>query len=188
MNESPNTILFVGPTGSGKGTQSELLSKRLGFPVFSTGDRYREIRSSDTHLGKRIQKALDEGYLMPSWFSTFLFEEAILYKDPSEGVICEGVGRTPLEGQAFEKVMQWLGRSYIVFCLNISEEESLKRQLSRGRMDSDTKEKLHVRFAAYAKDTKPTIEYFRSLGKVVDLHAERSVEEIHQEVLEHLGL
>jgi adenylate kinase len=188
MDTPIKTILFVGPTGSGKGAQSELLSKKTGFPVFSTGDRYREIRDSGSYLGERIKAAFNQGYLMPGWFSTFLFQEALLYKSPSDGVICEGVGRTLFETQAFEEVMQWLDRPYVVFCITISEEESRKRQLARGRLDSDSEEKLRVRFDAYTKDTAPAIEYLRTLGKVIDIEGERSVEEIHADIVRRLGL
>lgn len=188
IDPSIKTILFVGPTGSGKGTQAELLGKKLGFPVFSTGDRYREIRSSDTYLGDLIRKALDEGYLMPGWFSTFLFEEALLYRAPEDGIICEGVGRTLFEVQQFHEVMGWLKRPYIAFSLNLGEEESVRRQLARGRMDSDTEEKLHVRFKAFTEQTSPAIAYLRAEGQVIDIDAGRTIEEVHADVCKALGI
>jgi adenylate kinase len=184
------TVLFLGHTGSGKGVQSKLLSEKTGFEVFSTGARYRELRVGDSDLAKRIKEQYDLGLLMPSWFSTFLFEEVFLYRPLTHGIICEGVGRTTGESQSFHDAMTWLRRPYIVFYLSISEEESMKRQLRRAgaehRPESDSEEKLHVRFAEYEKFTVPAIQVFRDNGRVIDLDGERSVEAIHADVMEHL--
>lgn len=186
-----NTILFLGHTGSGKGVQSKLLSEKTGFPVFSTGSRYRELRVGESDLAKRIREEYDLGLLMPGWFSSFLFKEAFLYRPLAEGVICEGVGRTLFEAEQFDAVMEWLRRPYVILCLSISQEESMRRQLSRAgeehRPESDSEEKLKVRFAEYEKKTGPAIDFFRQKGKVIDLNGERPVEVIHQDVLEHLS-
>lgn len=171
--------------------QSKLLSEKTGFEVFSTGGRYRELRVGESDLAKRIREEFDLGYLMPAWFSSFLFQEAFLYRPISSGVICEGVGRTVEEAGAFNAVMGWLRRPYVVFCLSISEEESVRRQLTRAtaehRPESDSEEKLRVRFAEYEKKTAPAIELFRQESTVIDLDGERPIETIHQDVLDHLA-
>lgn len=171
--------------------QSQLLSEKTGFEVFSTGGRYRELRVGESDLAKRIREEFDLGYLMPAWFSSFLFQEAFLYRPVSSGIICEGVGRTVEESKAFNDVMTWLRRPYVVFCLSISEEESIRRQLARAsaehRPESDSLEKLRVRFAEYDEKTAPAIDVFRKAGVVIDLDGERAVEVIHQDVLDHLS-
>lgn len=191
LNPNLKTILFLGSTGSGKGVQSKLLSEKTGFKVFSTGGRYRELRVGDSHLAARIRQEYDAGLLLPSWFSTFLFQEAFMYLPPEEGIICEGIGRTLQETENFDSVMDWLGRSYVVFCLNITEEESMRRQMARRseehRPESDTAEKIQLRFAEFHAKTAPAIEFLRSRGKVVDIDGERSIEEVHADVLAHLG-
>lgn len=185
------TILFLGHTGSGKGVQSKLLAEKTGFEVFSTGGRYRELRVGESDLAMRIREEYDLGYLMPSWFSSFLFQEAFLYRPLSTGIICEGVGRKVEESKAFSDVMTWLRRPYVVFYLSISEEEALRRQLARAsaehRPESDSEEKLRVRFAEYEKYTIPAIDVFRQGGQVVDLDGERPIEVIHADVLDHLA-
>jgi len=192
MDASVKTILFLGPTGSGKGVQSKLLSEKTGFSIFSTGGRYRELRLGDSDLAVRIREQYDGGLLMPAWFSSFLFEECFINKSLHEGVICEGVGRRIEEVTEFDEVMEWLRRPYIMFCLNITEEESLKRQMSRNtygtelRPESDSEEKIRVRFKEYHTFTGPAIEYVRNKGRVIDLDGMRSVEEIHADVLKHL--
>ncbi|KKU58659.1 MAG: hypothetical protein UX81_C0018G0001, partial [Parcubacteria group bacterium GW2011_GWA2_47_12] len=51
MKSKINTILMMGKTGSGKGTQSELLAKKLGYGIFSTGDEFRKLRKREDFLG-----------------------------------------------------------------------------------------------------------------------------------------
>lgn len=187
------TILFMGQTGSGKGVQSKLLSEKTGFPVYSTGGRYRELRVGESDLAKRIRAQYDGGNLMPPWFSTFLFLEATLYRQLNEGIIHESTAKTLWEAQQFDAAMEWLGRPYVMFNLNISKEESLRRQRDRAgkesRPESDSEEKLAVRFKEYERETGPAIDFFRQKGKVIDINGERPVEVIHDEVvsiLEHL--
>lgn len=190
---TPNikTILFMGQTGSGKGVQSKLLSEKTGFEVFSTGGRYRELRVGESDLAKRIREQYDGGLLMPSWFSTFLFQEVTLHRPLNVGIIHESTAKTVFEAQQFDDVMEWLRRPYIMFCLSISQEESMRRQLARAgvesRPESDSEEKLKVRFAEYEAKTGPAIEFFRKKGKVIDIEGERPVEVVHQDVLDHLS-
>lgn len=181
------TILFMGQTGSGKGVQSKLLSEKTGFPVYSTGGRYRELRQGESDLAKRIREEYDLGLLMPPWFSTFLFQEVMLYRPLSEGIIHESTAKTLFEAQQFDATMEWLRRPYLMFCLSISQEESMRRQLSRAgqehRPESDSEKKLAVRFAEYEAKTGPAIDFFRQKGKVIDVNGERPVEVIHDEIV-----
>lgn len=181
------TILFMGQTGSGKGVQSKLLSEKTGFSVYSTGGRYRELRVGEGDLARRIREEYDQGLLMPPWFSTFLFLEATLYRPLSEGIIHESTAKTQWEARQFDASMEWLGRPYVMFNLTISQEESLRRQRDRAgkesRPESDTEEKLKVRFAEYERETGQAIEFFRQKGKVIDLNGERPVEVIHDEIV-----
>lgn len=180
------TILFLGPTGSGKETQANFLHAKTGFEIFSTGKRYRKLRSENTDLAARIKIDYDQGLLMPAWFSTFIFQEAFLYRPLAEGVICEGLGRTLFESKSFDEVMQWLGRDYVVFCLNIAEEESMARQMKRAetesRPDSDSAEKIRVRFTEYNRHTAPAIAFFREKGKVIDIDGSQTPEKVFEEV------
>jgi len=189
----PNVFAFISRTGGGKGTQAELLAKKIGFEVFSSGEKFRELRSRGDELSERIKKEYDLGLLMPSWFSTFLFQEAVLYKPEKEGIIFEGTCRKLFEAEMFHEVMAWLGREYRILYLDISEETSMERQLLRSkndpsRVDSNTEEKIRVRFNEFDEHTVPALLYLREKGKVIDINGEPSVEVIHQEIIKKIEL
>lgn len=189
----PNVFAFMSRTGGGKGTQAELLSKKTGFEVFSTGGKFRELRTRSDELGERVRREYDLGLLMPSWFATFIFQEALLYRPMSEGIIFEGACRKVFEAEMFHEVLTWLGREYQVIYLDISEETSLRRQLLRSKVDanrieSNSEEKIRTRFQEFDKNTFPALAFFRKLGKVIDIDGEPSIEDVRREILSKTGL
>lgn len=192
MTASIRTILFVGRPGSGKETQARALSDSTGFNIFSSGEKFREIREHRDPLGLRVKEMYDTGTLMPTWFADYLFEEAVIRLPHTTGIILEGSGRTVAQATLIDEILTWLGRNYRVVNLVISPEEATKRQLSRSltadRPDSNSEEKIRVRLKEYEDSTAPAIEYFRTKGYVVDIDGERSIEEIHADIVAKLGL
>lgn len=182
------TILFVGKPGSGKETQAELLAAKTGFSVFSTGQKFREIREEKTVLGEHVRATLDKGLLLPPWLASYLFQEVILHAPLTQGLIFEGTGRARDEAELFHQVALWLERPYIVFNLAISDEEAVRRQVGRGRADSNTEEKVRVRLNEYNKHTAPVIDFFDGVHTIITIPGERPIEEIHRDILGHLGL
>lgn len=181
-----NTFVFMGRPGAGKGVQSELLSKELGAPVFSTGNRVREVSKSETALAKKIKSVQEAGGLTPHWFASFLFQEALFAKDDGAGMIFEGVGRKEPEARLFHEIHEWLGSDYKVIYLDTSEEVVTKRLLKRGELEGradDNLESIKVRFANFYKETVPALDFFRSVGKVIEVNGEPAPEIVLAEVL-----
>lgn len=181
------TLLFVGRPGSGKETQAELLAQKTGFQVFSTGRKFRELREEKNALGARVKETVDKGLLLPHWLASYMFQTSILHLDTNEGIIFEGTGRRLDEAELFHEVATWLGREYRVFNLAIGDVEAIKRQVGRGREDSNTEEKVRVRLSEYDSYTAPVIDFFRKQNVLVDIDGERTVEEIHADIVSKLG-
>jgi len=188
MNTTVRTILFVGKPGSGKETQADLLAHKTGFQVFSTGQRFREIREENTNLGSRVRESVDKGLLLPAWLASYLFQEVILKTAPEDGLIFEGTGRALSEAELFHDVASWLARPYAVLNLVISDNEAVKRQVGRGRSDSNTEEKVRVRLGEYEKHTAPVIDFFEKKKVLINVDGERSVEEIHNDIANMFGV
>lgn len=186
------TVLFFGRPGSGKETQARLMSEVTGFHVVSTGEKFRELREHRDTLGEHIRREYDAGRLIPDWFADFLTIDAMIYLSPEAGLIFEGSGRTVEQAKLFHEVTGWLGRPYRVINLNISEEEAHARQVLRAkggkRPDSDTEQKIKLRFEAYEKETKSALEFFRGKGGVIDIDGVGTIEEIHEKIMTHFGV
>ncbi len=186
------TILFIGRPGSGKETQARQLAEVTGYHLFSTGERFRELREHRDALGERVKEVYDTGKLMPSWFAEYLFEDALLRSSRDTGLIFEGTGRWREEAELFDEVATWLGRPYRVVHLEVSEEEVTRRQASRAlstnRPDSNSEEKIQVRLKEFADHTLAAVDFFRSKGVVIDVDGERAPDLIAQEIRSALAL
>lgn len=190
MAQPLRTVLLLGRPGSGKGTQTELLAKRLGWKTLSSGNIFRALRDGDSKLSEKVRAMYDSGIIFPHWFPAYLFQNAVLYMDPEEGLICEGFSRAVDEAVLFDEVLKFLGRDYIVFNLGVSEEEAMRRQLERNkvdaRTDSNTPEKIQIRFNEYTAKTEPVLAFFKEKGTLVEIDGEQTPEEIAKVLYERL--
>ena len=182
-------IFFVGKPGSGKGTQAKLLSEATGWTPFSAGDLFREIRQEDTVLGRKVKEEYDAGILQPHWFAMYLFLK-VLFSLPSDaGVIFDGFSRKVPEAELIIDSLQWLGRSFTILDIKVSDEE-VKRRIARrkdieGRADDNAFDK---RLDEYKKFTEPAIDLFRKAGVLVEVNGEQTPEAIAADVKTALNL
>lgn len=181
------TVFLFGRPGSGKGTQAKLLAEKLGWEVFSTGDRFKSIRDSEGPFGERVRAAYDAGKLSPDWLASYFYEEAMLNLSSEKGIVCEGFPRTRPQAELAHDVLSWLERPYVVLELTVSEDEALRRQIDRGttehRPDSDSEEKIRARFATYRSLTEPTLAFFKEKGTLVEINGEQTREEILEAII-----
>lgn len=177
-------FFFVGRPGSGKETQSRLLAEKLGYDMFSTGLKFREIIASGSQLGNKIKTDYEQGLLMPTWVADFMFENYVFNLAEDKGAVFEGSGRDKEQAETIEKVCAWLGRPYTVLNLEVSEDEVVRRSLARKRDATDSDESIiRNRLSEYARLTHPAIQYFHSIGKCVDIKGEGTPEAIHADVM-----
>lgn len=180
----------MGRPGSGKGVQSELLNKHLGYKIFSTGSRVREISKADTPLGHKVAEVSNAGLLTPFWFASYLFEEAIFLLKTDEGIIFEGVGRKEEEAKLFTEINDWLGRDFRIIYLDVSENtavERLKKRREIEHREDDKGDKLETRMESYTKYTIPALDYFKSMGKVIEVDGEPSEEIISENIMQKIS-
>lgn len=189
MDTEPNTILFIGRPGSGKGTQAEMLARKLNWQIFSSGNQFREMRNNTGPLSDRVREAYDKGQLLPDWFADYLFANGVLNLPPEEGIILEGFGRSCPQAELMYKMLTWIGRRVVVLHLAVSEDETMRRQLERAKSDArpdSAEETIRARFAEYRANTEPALEFFQSQGVLVEVDGEPDIETIHQDILKKL--
>ncbi len=182
------TFVMMGRPGSGKGKQTELLSQELGFKVFSSGKKVREIAAMDTPLGRRIAEISESGKLTPFWFASYLFENALIELPNEEGIIFEGACRTIEEAQLFDDVTELLGRDFRMLYLDVSEEEARTRTIKRKELEGRADDaRMETRLAVYQAETAPAVEFFRTKGKLIEINGEQTPEEVFAEIKEKIS-
>ncbi len=191
MTTMTNTVLLMGLPGSGKGTQAKKLAERLGWTHFSTGDTFKELREGEGPLAARVKETYDAGLYAPDWFATYLFEDTVLNLPKEQGIVCEGYPRTLPQAEIFDDTFSWLDRPYRAVYLLVREEEALRRQIERAkvenRTDSATPEQVQVRFEQYRANTEPLLNYFREKGVLVEVDGEKTPEEVQEEIAKAIG-
>lgn len=181
-----SNILFVGPQGSGKGTQAKRVAAVEGIPHISTGDIFRAAIAEQTPLGREVQPFLDSGSLVPDALTIGLIRERLQQPDTVTGFVLDGFPRNMAQADALDEMLDAIDRPLdIVFEFALSDELALERCLGRaseeGRTD-DTPEMIARRLRTYHEQTEPIIEHYRAAGRLVVIHAERSIDDVNAEL------
>ena len=96
-------LIFLGPPGAGKGTQSAIVSEKLSIPTISTGDMLRAAIAAGTEMGKQAQSYMDKGHLVPDEVVIGMVVERVSQSDCQKGYILDGVPRTIAQAEALER-------------------------------------------------------------------------------------
>jgi adenylate kinase len=166
-------ILFLGPPGSGKGTQAKLLAERLGVPAISTGEILRAAVAAKTPLGLQARAVMERGELVSDDVMIDLVRERLLQPDAARGFLLDGFPRTVAQARALD---QALSRNEMqlsaVINLSVPEEALLARLAGRaaaeGRAD-DRPETARERLRVYKEKTEPLEAFYRDKGVLIEV-------------------
>ena len=208
-------LILLGPPGAGKGTQAEILNKKLGIPTISTGNILRAAVKNGTPVGLKAKEYMDAGKLVPDEVIIGVISERLAEADCQNGFILDGVPRTIPQAEALEKA----GISFdAVVSIEISDEEIVERMAGRrvctacgapyhvknmppkvegvcdacgGKLEARADDKPEVvrdRLQVYHKETAPLKDFCaaRNLLKTVD--NQPTVAETTTAILNALGL
>ena len=199
-------IVFLGPQGSGKGTQAKLLSEYLGIPHISTGDIFRAAVNQDTLLGQRIVEGLSSGKLMADRDTNAMVSDRLAAADVHKGFILDGYPRTMEQVAYLEK----LASPTKVILLDLSDEGSIERLGARrvcgdcgdmgqaalrpkrelcgncggvlNRRLDDSEEAIKERLRLYHHETEPLIAFYEKSDRLFKVDGRPSMEKIHEEI------
>jgi len=187
-------LVLFGPPGSGKGTQSKLLVKKLGIPQISTGDMLREHVRRGNAVGTKVEAKMKAGILVKDDVVNRLVAERIVQPDCVNGFILDGYPRTQAQAQALCPILAARGIDEVVVHLVVDYNVIIARLSGRRQCpvcgtlynaaskppkipgvcdldgaqlivrDDDREEVVRERLAAYEKQTRPLIEFFREKG------------------------
>lgn len=189
-------IIFYGSEGSGKGTQAKLLSTKLGLSLLGSGDLVRDAASNDNGLiGDACRKALLEGKYVADSEMFVLWKKRLKKGDAKKGWILDGFPRNVEQAEFLDdKVSKYGYKIDKVFYIKISEEESMKRLLKRGRKLHegnnelhDSPERIKQRLTIYKAGEKDVVDFFRKKGILEEIDGEKSIEEVYKDILTRLN-
>lgn len=184
-------LLVLGPQGAGKGTQAKRISADYGIPHVSTGEMFREAIAAQTELGRLVEPILAAGELVPDDLTVALIRERLAEDDARDGFVLDGFPRNTAQADALDTMLSEIGRRLdAVLFFDLPEHvavDRLRRRAEEENRADDSAEGIARRLAIYREQTEPVVEHYRATGKLVPLHAERTIDEVYAEVQEALG-
>lgn len=206
-------LIFLGPPGTGKGTQAERISESLGIAHISTGEMFRQLADEGNPIGIEARDNYwGKGNLVPDDLTIKLVKERLTKDDAKEGFILDGFPRTLPQAKALDDIVEI---DYVID-IESSEEIIIKRLTSRrqckdckkiygldvppkeegkcdvceGKLDQrpdDREEVIRERLKVYENQTKPLIDYYQSQGKLKTIDGEKPIPEIKESILQAIN-
>jgi adenylate kinase len=175
-------LVFMGPPGSGKGTQAQTLVREHGWVQLSTGDLFRDHMKRETELGKTAKGYVDRGEYVPDDVTVGMVRERVREIPKGTRIVFDGFPRTVAQADALDRRLAEFGRHVDgVILLDVPREEILarlsKRAKDQGRAD-DTPEVIGKRFDVYEQQTRPVVEHYAKKGQVRNVDGVGAIDEI----------
>lgn len=194
----PQTFIFFGPSGCGKGTQAKLLMDEIkkkdperNIAYIETGQKFREIAQGDSLTANKIKEIMQKGGLMPVFLPIRIWAEYLMENiTGNEHIFMDGMARRLVEANVLDSALKFYERKNLtIVSFEVSDEWAKKLMKGRGRAD-DTEEEMNKRLAWYKENTVPAIEYFKNDPdyKFIAIDGEHTIEEVHRDVMEKVGL
>lgn len=181
-------IVFIGPPGAGKGTQSAAIVSRLGIPHVSTGELLRAAKRDGSELGKNAAAYMDQGHLVPDDVMVNMIDQRLAESDCADGCLLDGFPRTVKQASSLDDVLGKRGQSVnVVIELDCDDDELIRRLSQRakeeGRAD-DTPETIAQRQMTFRQQTRPVLDYYRDRNLLHKVDGMQKREEVFAEIWE----
>ena len=207
-------LILLGAPGAGKGTQAEILVKKLSIPAISTGNMLREAIANGTELGMKAKQHMDNGSLVPDELILGIVADRVAQPDCSKGFILDGMPRTLAQAEALEnmgvkidhvvsievddaviegrmtgrRVCPKCGASYHIVA-NPPKMEGICNACGSEltiRKD-DAPETVRKRLEVYHATTEVLKEFYGKLGRLCIVEGNQPIEKANEEILKAIG-
>jgi adenylate kinase len=179
----PVRLVIFGRQGAGKGTQCLKLCERYGAVHISTGDILRAAVLEGTDFGRKADSYMSRGELVPDDVMIGIVQERLAKPDVvARGFLLDGFPRTEAQAKALAET---LGRDGfdLAIDLDVPLDVVKERIAGRGRAD-DSPEAVERRLADYEAKTVPAVQWFGSIGKLVQVDGLGTEDEVFARVAE----
>ena len=207
-------IILLGAPGAGKGTQAELISKKLGIPTISTGNILRAAVKAETPIGLQAKSYMDAGKLVPDEVIIGIIQERLAQSDCAAGFILDGVPRTIAQAEALDahgihfdavlsleiadsviearmtgrRACHTCGATYHIKAAPPKQEgvcDKCGGALEQRKDDSP--ETVKHRLEVYHQETEPLKDYYQAHGALLNVPDLGGIEETNDKIMELLG-
>ena len=208
-------LILLGAPGAGKGTQAELLMKKLSIPGISTGNMLREAMSNGSPLGEKVKYYMENGLLVPDDVIMGIVAERVAQPDCQNGFILDGVPRTLAQAEALEangvridhvvsieiddsviegrmtgrRVCSKCGASYHIEA-NPPKTENVCDLCGSALMirKDDAPETVRKRLEVYHAQTEVLKDFYAGRGKLRMVDGNQSIEDANEAILKGIGV
>lgn len=172
-------VVFIGPPGSGKGTQARLLRERLGLIGIGTGDILREAVREGTEVGLKAKPFMDSGRLVPDDLVNDLVAERLRRPDAPRDFVLDGYPRNVAQARALDALLADLGLPlHAVVVFDIDDALVVRRLLSRQRAD-DSEDTVRQRLVAFHQTDDDLVRYYQHRQLVHRIRADAPIEHVY---------
>jgi adenylate kinase len=181
-------IVFLGPPGSGKGTQAKSLAQSLGVPMISTGEILRGAVRAGTSLGLKARVTMESGGLVPDDVIVALVRERLDQPDVRRGFILDGFPRTTQQAEELDRILASGGAASgltAVINLRVSEEAVVDRLRGRANQENradDHPEAISERLRVYQEKTEPLVAFYRKRGLLLEVDGMGDIAEVEDRI------
>lgn len=207
-------LIFLGAPGAGKGTQSNIIKKKLNIPVISTGNIIRSEIAKKSDLGIKATKYTESGALVPDEVVIDMIKNRLSEKDCEKGYILDGFPRTLNQAKALTNmgisidkvinisvpkkdiILRMSGRRVCSKC-GASYHIEYNKPKANGICDDcgnglsirkdDTEETVINRLEVYENETKPLVNYYSGENKLSTVDGTKNIDDITKQIFEVLG-
>jgi adenylate kinase len=209
-------IVLLGAPGAGKGTQCKRVVEKYGLTHLSSGDILRQERAAGSALGRKAQKYMDSGELVPDEVIVEMMAGAIK-KTSKRGFVLDGFPRTVIQAERLDKSLACNGKR-IDAVLNLKVDDRIVAERMTGRRScpqcgavyhienlrpkvegicdndgakliqrpDDSLEVVANRLKTYHQQTEPVVDYYRKSNTVYDIDANKSADDVTAQLIENL--
>lgn len=207
-------IVFFGPPGSGKGTQSEMIAETLNLPAVSTGELLRREQKTGSVLGEHVKKLMASGKMLGVTLMDHLLRHRLAKSDTRRGFLLDGYPRKTEQLKHLLGIIKPADRLYFIV-IQVSDKEVLRRLSGRRICDcgasyhliynkprkvnkcdlcgatlhvrsDDTPKVIKERLKYYHALTRPMLEKASGRGSVIFINGEQGINEIKKDIFKKL--
>lgn len=179
----PSRVVLLGPPGSGKGTQAEMISGYLGIPAISTGAMLRAAVAAGSELGKEVESVMASGALVGDDLMANVVKDRLAQDDAAAGFLLDGYPRTTAQAGTLDRILAGISSSLDhVILIDVPEEVLIQRALLRQRAD-DREDVIRERLRVYREKTSPLIDLYRQRGLLREVDGDQTIEEVSEDLV-----